>query len=229
MKYSQTVKGIFVKRLNRFIAEVLINDHMEKVHVKNTGRLKELLLEKAEVALAVAENPNRKTKYSLIAVKNGDRWINIDSQVPNEVVFEGLIKGKISELGKPSLAKKEVTFGNSRFDLYFEKNGEKGFIEVKGVTLEDGGVAMFPDAPTSRGTKHILEMKEAVHAGYRGIILFLIQMNGCHTFTPNEKMDKAFADACREAAVNGVEILAYDTTVTEKDIVLNRPVKAVLD
>ncbi len=148
--------------------------------MKNTGRCKELLLPGARVILEdCSHNPNRKTKYSLIAVWKGDMLVNMDSQVPNAVIFDALKTNKIPEFQKLEFIKREVTFGDSRFDIYFESPPmEKGFIEIKGVTLEDNGIAMFPDAPTTRGTKHVLEMIEAVREGYRGVILFLIQMKG---------------------------------------------------
>ena len=176
------VRGIFYQRLNRFVAEVYIDGQKEKVHVKNTGRLKELLIQNVEVLLEESNDPNRKTKYSLIAVKKGERWVNIDSQAPNTVAYEAILDGKIAEIGTVQKLKKEVKYGDSRFDLYFETQEERGFIEVKGVTLEKDGVAVFPDAPTSRGTKHVLELMKAVEEGYKGIVLFIIQMEGCRFF-----------------------------------------------
>ena len=189
MKYNTTQNGIFQK-VNRFIAEVIINEKVEKVHVKNTGRLKELLMPGAKVVLESSNNPNRKTKYSLIAVqKEAGNWVNIDSQAPNQVAYNAILEGKIRELGEVQQLKREVSYGHSRFDLYFETKHDKGFIEVKGVTLEKNGIAMFPDAPTTRGTKHILELVEAVKEGYRAAILFIVQMKGTKAFTPNRQMD----------------------------------------
>src|SRR5690625_4113404 len=192
MKYGEIVHGVFVKRLNRFIAEIFVHGEKESVHIKNTGRLKELLQPSTEVLLEYSGNPQRKTKYSLIAVAKDEGWVNIDSQAPNTVAFEALKNGEIKEFGKVKLAKREVTYGASRFDLYFERDKEKGFIEVKGVTLEKDGVAMFPDAPTTRGTKHVLELIDALDEGYTATVLYVIQMKYCHTFTPYAEMDPAF-------------------------------------
>src|SRR5690606_20056265 len=158
--------------------------------------------------------PERSTKYSLIAVEKDGQVINIDSQVPNKVVYDALLEKRITELQHIQFLQREVSYGKSRFDLYFEDEHRKGFIEVKGVTLYQNGIAKFPDAPTVRGTKHILEMVEAVHDGYAGYIFFLIQMQGCHSFTPHAEMDPPFAEALRKAAMEGVHILAYDTFVT---------------
>lgn len=216
MKYGKIVQGKFQKRLNRFIAKVIIDGEEEKVHVKNTGRLKELLQPNVDVLLEESSNPNRKTKYSLIAIRKQHRWVNIDSQAPNVVAFEAIKEGKIAEIGTAKKIRKEVTYGASRFDLYIENESEKGFIEVKGVTLEVDGLAKFPDALTSRGTKHVMELVDAVKEGYTGTILFIIQMEGCHTFIPNKETDPAFAQALIEAAKNGVKILAYDTVVNDK-------------
>lgn len=226
MKYNKVVDGIFVKRPNRFIAHVLINDKEEKVHVRNTGRCKELLIPGAKVILEdCSNNPNRKTKYSLIAVWKEDILVNIDSQIPNKVIFNSLEANQINGLEDLKQVKREVTFGQSRYDLYFESQFEQGFIEVKGVTLENNGIAMFPDAPTERGTKHVLEMVEAVKKGYKGIIFFLIQMKGPKVFRLNWKMDKKFSEAVVFAKEKGVEILAYDSHVTENTIILGQPIK----
>ncbi len=218
MKYSNIVKGVFIKRPNRFIAQVLIDDVEHTVHVKNTGRCKELLIPGATVYLDYCPTPQRKTDYSLIGVEKGILMINMDSQVPNQVVYDGILSGKVSELPSVSLLKREQTYKSSRFDMYFEKDDIKGFIEVKGVTLENNGIACFPDAPTDRGKKHVLEMIDAVKEGYRGIIFFLIQMKGVKEFRPNYATDPAFANALRLASENGVEILAYDCDVSEDGI-----------
>ena len=213
MQYKEIIPAIFHKRINRFIAEVWISGELERVHVKNTGRLKELLISERQVFLEVADHPNRKTKYSLIAVNRDGTLVNVDSQAPNQVAYEALRDGKIKELGQPNKVKKEVTYQKSRFDLYFENGEERGFIEVKGVTLAKDGVAMFPDAPTTRGTKHIDELVKAVEDGYRAVILFIIQMQGCRVFTPHTEMDPDFSKSLVHAARAGVEILAYDCDV----------------
>ncbi len=228
MKYGQVVHGWFYARLNRFIAEVFVGGVKERVHIKNTGRLRELLLPDAEVLLEVSGNPSRQTRYSLIAVNKEGRWVNIDSQAPNAAAFEAVQAGKVPELGHIISVKREVTYGDSRFDLYYEHDRGQGFVEVKGVTLEQEGVAMFPDAPTARGTKHVLEMARAVREGYAGAILFLVQMKGCHTFTPHRQMDEALADALLEASREGVCILAYDARVTEDGLWLDQPLPVIL-
>lgn len=220
MKYGDIVQGRLQRRVNRFIAEVAVDGAVERVHVKNTGRLKELLLPNTKVLLEVSDRPERKTKYSLIAAARDGSWVNVDSQAPNPVAFEALKAGRIAEVGPVTCVKREVTYGDSRFDLYYEKGAERGFIEVKGVTLQQGGLAMFPDAPTARGTKHVLQLAEAVQAGYTGAVLFVVQMKGCHGFTPYREMDPAFADALEEASRQGVQILAYEAAVTEQEIVL---------
>lgn len=228
MKYQNIIQGIFLKRVNRFIAHVFIDQVEHVVHVKNTGRCRELLIPGVVVILEPSQNPERKTKFSLIAVYKGEKLINMDSQVPNYVVFEGLQAGLISEIGKVETLKKEVTYGNSRFDLYFENSHGKNFIEVKGVTLEEEGTAMFPDAPTVRGTKHVYEMIKAVQAGYGGYIFLLIQMKGIQFFRPNVKMDGDFAEALTLASAKGVTLLAYDSVVTEDEIILGSRVPILL-
>jgi sugar fermentation stimulation protein A len=224
MKYGKMVQGILERKVNRFIAEVFINGTKEQVHIKNTGRLKELLVPGAKVLLERSENPKRKTKYSLISAEKNGHWVNIDSQAPNAVAFEALNMGKLKEIGCVDSVRGEVTYGNSRFDLYFEKGNEKGFIEVKGVTLENDGIAMFPDAPTTRGTKHVLELAKAIQEGYSCAILFVIQMKGCRNFTPNRQMDPAFANALLQASRQGVQILAYDSIVKEDELILDQPI-----
>ena len=175
-----------------------------------------------------SDNPNRKTRYSLISVEKNGRWVNIDSQAPNAVAFEALKKGELIEIGLVDSVKREVAYGDSRFDLYFEKDGEKGFIEVKGVTLENDGVVMFPDAPTSRGTKHVLELTKAVQEGYSCSILFVIQMKGCRLFTPNKEMDPAFSDALLRASQQGVQIMVYECIVKEDELILDQRIPVSL-
>lgn len=228
MKYNNTIQGVFLKRVNRFIAHVLIENVEHIVHVKNTGRCRELLIPGSVVILEPAQNPERKTAFSLIAVYKGETLINMDSQMPNHVVLEGLRAGRISEIAIVENSKKEVTYGNSRFDIYFESGSKKNFIEVKGVTLEEEGTAMFPDAPTVRGTKHVYEMIKAVEAGYGGYIFLLIQMEGVHCFRPNVKMDKEFAQALTIADRKGVTLLAYDSIVQEDELVLGKRIPILL-
>lgn len=230
MKYHQIKKATFFDRSNRFSARVLIDGVMETVHVKNTGRCRELLIPGATVFLEQARHPTRKTAYSLIAVYKGDLLINIDSQVPNLVVYEALNQGLLAEeFGRIIKITKEVTYGNSRFDLYYENDLGRGFIEVKGVTLERDGTALFPDAPTERGVKHLLELVEAVKAGYQASVFFLIQMKGPSCFRPNTTMDPKFTDALNLAYQNGVKIFACDSDVTKDGIVLGDFIKVILD
>jgi sugar fermentation stimulation protein A len=228
MKYNHIIQGIFIKRINRFVAHVWIDGIEEVVHVKNTGRCKELFIAGTTVILEQAQNPERKTRFSIIGIYKGNQLINIDSQVPNQVVLEALQIGCIAEIADIDMVKKEVTYGNSRFDLYFESDGCRGFIEVKGVTLEEDGLVMFPDAPTLRGTKHVLEMIKAVENGYKGYIFFLIQMKGVKSFSPNSKTDPTFAAALQLAVQKGVILLAYDSLVREDEIIIGDRVDIVL-
>lgn len=231
MKYENIVKGEFLSRPNRFIAKVKIGDEIHTVHVKNTGRCKELLVPNVTVFLAEAENPNRKTSYDLIAVKKGlesgeKLLINMDSQIVNAAAEEWLKKGEL--FGKDAVIRREVTFGKSRFDFYIENNNRKIFLEVKGVTLESGGVASFPDAPTERGVKHINELITSCNNGYEGYILFVIQMKGVSEFTPNDITHKAFGEALRQAEKSGVKIIAMDCKVTPDSIKIDKKVKISL-
>jgi sugar fermentation stimulation protein A len=229
LKYTSIKSATFISRPNRFISHVLVDGRDEVVHVKNTGRCREILQEGAAIILEESSNPNRKTKYSLIAAYKGDVLINIDSQVPNMVVYEAIKKELLKEFHEITRLSREVTYGNSRFDLYFESGEQKGFIEVKGVTLEVDGISMFPDAPTERGSKHVYEMIKAVEEGYAGFIFFLIQMKGVTHFTPNVVRDPKFAKALRLAQEKGVTILAYDALVDEAGICIGNPVPVILE
>lgn len=225
MEYKNIRSAVFLRRPNRFIAIVIIDATEETVHVKNTGRCRELLVPGAKVILEESMNPKRKTRFSLIAVYKGNMLINMDSQVPNAVVAEGLLESKISEIGTVSLIKREVTYSQSRFDIYYEKEETKGFIEVKGVTLERNGIALFPDAPTIRGARHVYEMVKAREEGYEGNLLLLIQMEGVEFFTPNSEMDQKFADALAFANEKGVNIMAYDSIVEENSIRIGKRIE----
>lgn len=229
MKYAVVKKALFIERPNRFLARVMIDRKDELVHVKTTGRCREILQKGASVILEETANANRKTKYSMIAAYKNDMLINLDSQVPNLVVYESIVEGRIKELPGYTKLKREVVYGNSRFDLYFENLEQRGFIEVKGVTLETEGIALFPDAPTIRGTKHIYELINAVEEGYTGILFFLIQMKGVTCFTPNEKRDPEFTKALKLAKKKGVTILAYDSVVQEDGIMIGDPIRVQLD
>ncbi|MGN1230425.1 MAG: DNA/RNA nuclease SfsA [Anaerotignum sp.] len=213
MEYGKMTEARFLRRVNRFTAFVELDGQEEMVHVKNTGRCKELLVEGARVFLEEADKEGRKTRYSLIAVYKGDMLVNMDSQAPNQMAAEALAEGKIEEIGEVDFLKREVKYGNSRFDIYYRKGEQKGFIEVKGVTLEEDGIAMFPDAPTERGTKHLRELIQAKEEGYEAAVLFVIQMKGVKKFRPNEERDGKFTEALRDAAAAGVKILAYDCGV----------------
>ena len=215
MKYANMVQGIFLKRPNRFIAHVMVHGREEVAHVKNTGRCRELLLPGSRIILQDhGLNTNRKTRYSLISVYKDDMLVNMDSQVPNRVVIDALGNGEIKGLGAPGLIKGEQKFGDSRFDVYYRDGDREGFIEIKGVTLEMEGLSKFPDAPTIRGTRHIIEMIKAVEEGYEGNIFFLLQMKGPRGFTPNREMDPAFAEALDLAIKKGVRVHVYDSIVT---------------
>ena len=210
MKYANMIPGIFLARPNRFIAHVEIHGQTEIVHVKNTGRCRELLPEGAEVWCQKSDNPSRKTKYDLITVKKGSRLINMDSQAPNLAAKEWLAAGG---LGKIENLRAETRHGDSRFDFSFVKDGRTCFLEVKGVTLENDGICAFPDAPTERGAKHLRGLTEASKEGYGAYVLFVIQMSDVKYLHPNDVTDPEFGKALREAAANGVEVLAVDCTV----------------
>lgn len=222
---KRIIKAEFVKRPNRFQAYVKINGEEQIVHVPNTGRCREILLPGSIVLLREESNPTRKTKYDLIAGYKGNRLINIDSQVPNKVVEEALKNKKIESLQKYSNIQREKFFQNSRFDFKLsDDNGDVYYLEVKGVTLEHEGITKFPDAPTERGKKHLLELIEAKKKGYGAGVLFLIQMRDVESFSPNEEMDKLFSEALKLAYKNGVDIYAYDCEVGENFITLRKPV-----
>jgi len=229
MKYDQVVEGKFIKRLNRFIAEVELNGQVVKVHVRNTGRCMELFIKGARVFLEPAKNPDRKTKYSLVALYKGDLLINIDSQIPNYVAREAVFNNPYFKeiLGEVSYLKNEVTYGKSRFDLYYENEHRetKGFIEIKGVTLELNGRVKFPDAPTKRGTKHVLELVESMKDGYQSYILFIIQLSPATYFEPNRETDPEFAKALEIAKEAGVGLLCFDSIIKPDSIILNKPVE----
>lgn len=202
MRYREVIEGRFIDRPNRFIAHVLVNGVEETVHVKNTGRCRELLLPNAEVRLAVSDNPNRKTKYDLVAVyKEKLGWVNIDSQAPNKVVQEWL------ETQDYTLVKTEYVYGDSRIDFYMVKDQQKYLMEVKGCTLEIDGIGYFPDAPTERGVKHLKELTKARTLGYECIIAFVIQMEGVSEVRPYISMQPEFGEALEEAKAAGVKVL----------------------
>lgn len=231
MKYKQVVSGIFMERPNRFIAYAQINGVKETVHVKNTGRCRELLIPGSKIYLSAADNPDRKTKYDLIAVEKlrenaPPLLINMDSQIPNAAAEEWLKKGEL--FSEAAEIRREVKYGNSRFDFFVSDGSRRAFLEVKGVTLEENGIAMFPDAPTERGVKHIGELIQCLKDGYEAYILFVIQMKGMTAFRPNDKTHEAFGKVLREADKAGVKILATDCIVTPDSIELDLPVTVLL-
>lgn len=226
MKYSNICEGRFLERPNRFIAYVEIEGRRTKVHVKNTGRCRELLTEGTRVYLEKSDNPNRSTAYDLVAVEKGELLINMDSQAPNLAVYEWLLAGGL--LPDPTLVRPETTFGSSRFDFYLEAGEVKAFVEVKGVTLENDGIVRFPDAPSERAVKHVEELIAAGQAGYQVYVLFVVQMKGVKYFLPNEKMQPEFACALSEAARQGVHVLCYDCIVEPDEMRLDAPVKVYL-
>ena len=225
MIYANMIPGIFLARPNRFIAHVEIDGQGETVHVKNTGRCRELLPAGAQVWCQRSDNPSRKTKYDLITVRKGSRLINMDSQAPNAAAKEWLRSGGLGEIEN---LRAETKHGDSRFDFSFTRDGRPCFLEVKGVTLENDGVCAFPDAPTERGAKHLRELKQCVEAGFGGYVLFVIQMSDVRYLHPNDVTDPAFGTALREAAAAGVQVLAMDCTITEDSMVIGKPVPVIL-
>ena len=251
MRDQKIHRGIFLERPNRFIAHVAMEDEIVICHVKNTGRCRELLVPGAVVWLEQAVNPARKTKFDLIAVEKktdeeggrplavsteGEgshsmvRLINMDAQAPNQVFGEWMAAGggESAGLPRPALLRPETAWGNSRFDFYWEAAGERGFVEVKGVTLEENGAVRFPDAPTERGVKHLGELVSARRAGYDACVFFVIQMEGANYFSPNDATHPAFGDALRVAAAAGVKVLAWDCSVTPDSLAIRQAVEVRL-
>ena len=217
--------GIFRDRPNRFIAHVELDGKLETVHVKNTGRCRELLVPGAKVWCQRSENPARKTKFDLICVEKGPYLINMDSQAPNKVVQEWLLGGGLGQIRD---LRPETVHGDSRFDFAFQKDGKQCYLEVKGVTLEDGGICAFPDAPTERGAKHLRGLQRAVTEGCVCYALFVIQMRPVLYLHPNDATDPAFGKALREAAAGGVHILAVDCQVTPNSMTVGQTVEVRL-
>lgn len=223
MQYQHVKEGRFLSRPNRFVARVLLDGAEEVVHVKNTGRCRELLLPGARVYLALGDNPQRKTRYDLIAVEKGPLLVNMDSQATNRVFGEWAGAGHFR--AGLTLLRPETVWGNSRFDFYWEDaSGCRGFVEVKGVTLEEKGHARFPDAPTLRGVKHLEELARCQAEGYEAAVCFVLQMGGMKDFAPNDVTHPAFGDALRRAAAGGVNVLAMECTVTPDSLTITRPV-----
>ena len=218
--YDAVIPGRFIARPNRFIARVETAAGEEICHVKNTGRCRELLVPGAEVVLAVSDNPARKTRCDLVAVYKGERLINMDSQAPNRVAAEGLPR-LIPGL---TLLRPETRFGDSRLDFYWEAGEKRGFVEVKGVTLEEDGIVRFPDAPTLRGVKHLEELISARQAGYQAALCFIVQLSGARYVTPNDATHPQFGQTLRQAAAAGVDVFALGCAVTPDSLTAEGPV-----
>lgn len=216
MRYEKVIEGSFHIRINRFVAQVWIGEELETVHVKNTGRCRELLVPGAKVSLAVSDNPDRKTKYDLIAVVKHGKWVNIDSQAANQVAREWLMKQDVDVI------RPEFTYGKSRIDFYLEKGERRIFMEVKGCTLEIDGVGYFPDAPTERGVKHLRELTAAVREGYECYIAFVIPMEGVQEVLPHAQMHPEFARTLAEAEEAGVKILYLGCIATAQELWIDR-------
>lgn len=233
MQYKKVVTARFLSRPNRFAAQVLLNGREVSVHVKNTGRCRELLTVGARVYLEdFTDRPGkRKLLYDLIAVEKGQLLINMDAQAPNKAVMEALQNGRLTlpGMGKLTLIRPETVYGKSRFDFYAEDaEGRKGYAEIKGVTLEKDGVVSFPDAPTERGVKHLRELMQAKSDGFCASVIFVVQMEGAMRFCPNDITHKAFGDALRQAAEQGVAVQAYGCRVETDRMILADPIPVLL-
>lgn len=229
MQYDLVEEGVFLARPNRFIAHVALPEGTVVCHVKNTGRCAELLVPGAAVFVQrFPPDSPRKTKFDLIAVRKGGLLVNIDSQAPNKAFGEFLRAGRVPGLPAPTLVRPESVWGDSRFDFYAEQGAGRFFLEVKGVTLEENGAALFPDAPTERGVKHLHELSGAAQEGFGAYAVFVLQMKGMHTFAPNTATHPAFAQAMRGARAAGVTLLAYDCVVRPDALALDAPVPILL-
>lgn len=228
MKYVYTgefVEGIFLNRPNRFIAEVKLGDEEVIAHVKNTGRMKEILIPGKKVYLQKALNPNRKTKYDLISIEHGDRFINLDSQIPNKVIADAFLNNEIRGYENIDFLKREVTFQSSRLDMLVEKDNKKTYVEVKGVDLiKHNGHAMFPDAVTDRGIRHLRELRDLVELGHGAMVIFMIARDDAVDFRPHYEMDFKFSETFYEVIEKGVEARAYTTNVGYNYIELKKEV-----
>ena len=222
MTYPNSIPARFLSRPNRFVAQVELDGVETTVHVKNTGRCRELLVPGARVWLVKSDNPSRKTAYDLVAVEKGDRLINMDSQAPNAVFGEWAQAGCF--VPGLTLLKPEYKHGDSRFDFYWEAGDRKGFVEVKGVTLEQNGAVYFPDAPTQRGIKHLHGLTTCLDEGYEAAVCFVIQMEQADFFSPNDETHPAFGEALRQAHAAGIRVLALSCSVTPDSLSISAPV-----
>ncbi len=232
MKYEKIIRAQFVSRPNRFVANVMIDGVETAVHVKNTGRCRELLVPGAEVYLEdfTYRPGKRRLLYDLVAVRKGNLLINMDSQAPNKVIKEALSAGlRLPYTDTLDIIRPETTFGESRFDFFVRDiRGQEGFIEVKGVTLEENGIASFPDAPTERGIKHLNELVRAHREGYSACVIFAVQMEGMKYMSPNDERHRAFGDALRLAEKSGVSVLAFECSVTPDSLAISKEIPVVL-
>lgn len=226
MTYPQVLPARFLSRPNRFVAQVEVDGRTETVHVKNTGRCRELLVPGRTVYLTPGNNPKRKTPYDLIAVDKDGLLVNMDAQAPNQVFAEWAKAGHF--VPGLTLLRPETTWGNSRFDFYWEAGERRGFVEVKGCTLEEDGHCRFPDAPTTRGVRHLQELEASLQEGYEAAVCFVIQMAGMKDFAPNDATHPEFGAALRQAAAAGVQVLALECTVTPDTLTMGMPVPVVL-
>jgi sugar fermentation stimulation protein A len=226
----EPIEAEFVFRVNRFTAEVDLDGRRESVHIPNTGRMQELLVEDAPVLLLDRDRPGRKTRWDLVAVRYGSEWVSVDSRVPNIVLGEAVAAGAIPELRGLTVSRPEHTWGSSRFDFLLAGGGKEVLLEVKGCTLvREDGLALFPDAPTMRGARHVRELGEARTEGFRSVVVVIIQRSDGRVFAPNDRTDPAFGDALRTAVAAGVEVIAYNTDVDRVGVALRDPVPVDLD
>ncbi len=216
MTYPDIRRAVFLERPNRFIAHVELDGRLEVCHVKNTGRCRELLVPGATVWVQEFVPSHRKTRFDLISVLKGDRLINMDSAVPNKVFAEWVRNGPL--FSRIDAIRPEHRYGSSRFDFCIDADGRRTFVEVKGVTLEENGVARFPDAPTERGIKHLRELADCVREGYGAVLAFIVQMKDVLYVEPNRRTHSAFGEALSSASAAGVRILALDCRVTPDSI-----------
>ena len=224
MRYGEILPAVFLSRPNRFIAHVLVEGEEVVCHVKNTGRCRELLCPEARVWLEKGANPKRKTAYDLVTVEKGRRLVNMDAQAPNKIFGEWALR---LEAGIRSV-RPEVTFGDSRLDFLLETEQGRHYVEVKGVTLEEGGHVFFPDAPTERGVRHLHTLMRAVEQGHRATVFFVVQMADVLDFSPNDSTDPAFGQALRQAAAAGVQVLAFTCQVTPEEVTMDRQIPVIL-
>ena len=216
------VEARFLRRVNRFLAVVEIDGRETDVHVANSGRLRELFLSGASVWLKPAQSEGRKTAYDLALVEADGVLVSADARLPNALVAEAVVEGLLEGIEKPSAIVRESTFGDSRFDLMLEDGRGRRYVEVKSATLVEQGVGLFPDSPTLRGAKHLNTLIEAVEAGHRAAVAFVVQRPDADAFAANEPADPVLAESLRRAVACGVEAYAYNCRVSREEVRLNR-------